>query len=462
MTITSFRHLWLVAAVAAAPHASAQQRLEVGLDDLFALADGTSLQIRISETAHDVSAEGVKAARSRRRPDVNLSLSGSYIGTATVMSRGFSRKGSTTIPYATGVGEVSNGRQPTPHWGNDLVAQVTQVIYAGGALTAGIRMAEQGERVARLDVERNRQEVRFLLAGHYLELCKLSNQLEVVHRNIDLTERVLATMRARHAQGTVLRNDITRYELQLKSQQLRERQLQDAGQVINHELVTMLHLADSTLLQPRQPESTLTLGEAAAGLVVSRGEGDWQQLAAIANVSLQQASLTVGMSQQALRVARSATRPVVTLVAGNRLSGPYLNDFIPVDANVHAWYVGLGVSYDLGSLWRSHHEVKQARSRVQQSREQEELAREGVTHAVQAAYVTLQTSLVEVETQQKQAALADEHYQVTHNRYGHGLALLTDMLDASHTKLTADMELVNARISLLYNYYKLKYLTHTL
>ena len=69
---------------------------------------------------------------------------------------------------------------------------------------------------------------------------------------------------------------------------------------------------------------------------------------------------------------------------------------------------------------------------------------------------------MEVETQQKQAALADEHYQVTHNRYGQGLALLTDMLDASHTKLTADMELVNARISLLYNYYKLKYLTHTL
>ena len=59
-------------------------------------------------------------------------------------------------------------------------------------------------------------------------------------------------------------------------------------------------------------------------------------------------------------------------------------------------------------------------------------------------------------------ALADEHYQVTHNRYGQGLALLTDILDASHTKLTADMELVNARISLLYNYYKLKYLTHTL
>ena len=39
----------------------------------------------------------------------------------------------------------------------------------------------------------------------------------------------------------------------------------------------------------------------------------------------------------------------------------------------------------------------------------------------------------------------------------HELALLTDMLDASNTRLAAEMSLVDAYISLLYNYYKLKY-----
>jgi len=36
------------------------------------------------------------------------------------------------------------------------------------------------------------------------------------------------------------------------------------------------------------------------------------------------------------------------------------------------------------------------------------------------------------------------------------------MLDASNMKLTADMALVNARINMLYNYFKLKYITNTL
>ena len=69
---------------------------------------------------------------------------------------------------------------------------------------------------------------------------------------------------------------------------------------------------------------------------------------------------------------------------------------------------------------------------------------------------------VEVQTQEKQVELADQNYAVVRNRYDNDLALLTDMIDASNMKLSADMALVNARINMLYNYYKLKYLTHTL
>ena len=51
---------------------------------------------------------------------------------------------------------------------------------------------------------------------------------------------------------------------------------------------------------------------------------------------------------------------------------------------------------------------------------------------------------------------------MTQNRYEKGLALLTDMLDASNMKLSAEIDYVNAQINLVYNYYKLKYTTSTL
>ena len=90
------------------------------------------------------------------------------------------------------------------------------------------------------------------------------------------------------------------------------------------------------------------------------------------------------------------------------------------------------------------------------------LARENVEKNVQVGYVNFLTSFKEVETQQKQIELATQNYDVVQNRYQNQLALLTDMLDASSMKLSADMALVNAQISLLYNYYKLKYISNTL
>lgn len=90
------------------------------------------------------------------------------------------------------------------------------------------------------------------------------------------------------------------------------------------------------------------------------------------------------------------------------------------------------------------------------------MVREGVENSVQANYTNILTSYTEIKTQQKQVELANQNYSVVQNRYQNDLALLTDMVDASNMKLSAEMALVNARINMLYNFYKLKYVTNTL
>ena len=82
--------------------------------------------------------------------------------------------------------------------------------------------------------------------------------------------------------------------------------------------------------------------------------------------------------------------------------------------------------------------------------------------AVQEGYVNFLTSFTDLHTQENSVRLANENYRVTSNRYRNEMALLTDMLDASNMKLSADLGLVNARINVIYNYYKMKYITHTL
>jgi len=81
---------------------------------------------------------------------------------------------------------------------------------------------------------------------------------------------------------------------------------------------------------------------------------------------------------------------------------------------------------------------------------------------VKDAYVRYKESFTIRDTQMKSLELAQQNYQVVNNRYMNGLALITDMLDASNQKLQAELKLVNAEINILFNYYKLKKTVGTL
>lgn len=429
------------------------------LTTLYNLADQQSQKVRVSEVALRAADEGVAAAKSALLPSVDLSLQGNYTGNAFMLSRGFSSNGTTDyLVPGLGVVPVANGKQDTPHWGNSFTAQVSQVVYAGGTIRSGIRMAELGREMAELDVEKNRQEVRFLLTGYYLDLCKLDNQVEVVRQNIALTQKEIEQMKARRGEGTVLQNDITRYEFQLQSLELTLRKLIDASTIINHQLVTTLHLPERTVIVPDKNELDTDIN----ALSAIAAQETWQQAASDNNLGIRQATVATNLAEQKVKQAKAASLPSVAIVAENQLFGPYTQDLIPKDCNVNVWFVGIGVKFSLGSLWKNKHNIRKARIEHQQSQETLALAREGVENGVQANYTNLLTSYTEVKTQQKQVELANQNYSVVQNRYQNDLALLTDMVDASNMKLSAEMALVNARISMLYHFYKLKYVTNTL
>lgn len=405
---------------------------------MFRLADETSSSIKAYRTGMDVSEETLQAAKAQRLPDIGASVSVSFLGDGRLWDRNF-----------------ENGmRIDIPHFGNNFAIEASQVVYAGGSIDSGVRLAELGRQMAELDWQKNRQEIRFLLAGNYLDLYKLDNQMKVLRKNIDLTDQVIENMKAKREQGTVLRNDITRYELQKETLKLQLTRLRDGRSILNHQIVTTLHLPDSTVIVP---DSTLLDRE--LDVLV---EKDWQERAENSSVALRQSGLDIRMQEQQVRMERSAVLPQIAVVAADHLDGPVTIEVPVLNNNFNYWYVGLGVKYNLSSLYKSRHRIRQAKLGVRRAEEAYSNVREQVENAVQAGYVNYKTSFSDLRTQEKTVELADENYRVISNRYVNDLALLTDMLDASNVKLSADLDLVNARINVVYNYYKMKYLTGTL
>jgi len=410
----------------------------MGLQELFVLAEEKSRCIQVYRIAREAAGVAEESARAARLPEIGISLSMSYLGDGWLSDRDFGHGINIDMP----------------HFGNNFAVRASQVIYAGGAISSGIELAELGKQMAALDVEKNRQEVRFLLASHYLDLYKLSNQERVLERNIGLTQAVIRNMEARLRQGTVLKNDITRYELQYETQRLQLARVRDARKILNHQLVTTLQLPAETEIVP----DTMLL----AGEVPVQAEQEWRQLAMSGNVALQQAALACEMSRQELRQTRAGSLPTVALVAEEHFDGPITIEVPVLDNNFNYWFVGLGIKYDLSSVYKNNRNIRRAKLNARKADERQALVSERVENAVQAQYVDFLTSFTELHTQEKSVELARQNYDVTSRRYEQKLALLTDMVDAGNMKLHAELNLVNARIAVLYNYYKLKYIAHSL
>lgn len=427
----------LCGAVLCSQYLCAQSRT-MGIEEMFRLADENSKSIQTFRTGKEVADENLKAAKAQRLPDISASLSGSYWGNGKLWDRDFSN--ATKIEM--------------PHWGNNFALEAQLAVYAGGAISSGIELAELEKQLAEMDWQKNRQDIRFLLVGHYLNLYKLNNQIEVLHKNLELTDQIIANMQARLEQGTALQNDITRYELQRETLRLQLAKVEDACKIANHQLVITLHLPEGTVVQP---DTTLNDSQ-----IQTLSEANWQELAAQNNLNLQQAETGIKINRQREKLERSERLPKISLMAAEHLDGPITIEVPVLDNNFNYWFVGVGVKYNISSLFKNNRKLKAARLNVRKAQETYELAQEQTNHAVQESYVNFLTSFTDLRTQQKSVDLADENYSVTSNRYQNDLALLTDMLDASNMKLSADMGLVNARINVIFNYYKMKYITHTL
>lgn len=308
--------------------ASGQDSSVTTLEQLFETAERNSLQLRPSFSAEKEAAQEIKVARANRLPDINASLSFSYIGDGFTTKRNFS----------------DYQKAPIPHYGNALSVSVNQPIYTGGAITSGINLAELKLTASRYATDMRRDNIRFQLTGFYLDIYKYSNLRGVVENNITQARKVLDEMHARYEQGVALQNDITRYELLVANLELQLVKIDNTIDILNNNLVNIAGLPEGTVIHP----DTTILQKSLPTL----SESDWQSEASTNSPAIRLAQSKVDISRKAEDITKSDRLPKVGLQAGWSIDGPILVEVPPINRNLSYWYVGIGISYNISSLYR--------------------------------------------------------------------------------------------------------------
>ena len=412
------------------------------ISQLFQKVEDNSKSLRTSLSGVKAAHLGIESTKSKKLPGLDASLSFSYIGNALITDRDFSNV---------------HGLK-SPHFGNNFAFQAQQVVYAGGAINAGIKLAELGKQQAEVGVKLTRQQIRFIALGQYLDLYKIDNRIKVYEKNIELTRQLIADIKEKQTHGMALKNDITRYELQMESLKLGLTALRNNRSILNHQLCNTLGMnQDSQMNQGNQEIQIIPDATIADKTYGKEGEAYWQTAGTLNSPLLEQSSNAIRIAEQKEKIAKSDLLPKVAFVAADNFDGPILFELPPVDKNLNVWYVGVGVKYSLSSLFKSNKRIKQAAVETRQAKEAHAVQAEQLNNNVQAAYVQYQQTYVELETQRKSVELAQQNYDVMNARYLSQLALVTDMVDASNLKLNAELSEVDARINIVYAYYRMKY-----
>ncbi len=420
----------------------ASKKANMTISQLFQKVEDNSKSLRTSLSGVEAAHLGIESAKSKKLPDLNASLSFSYIGNALITDRDFSNV---------------HGLK-SPHFGNNFAFQAQQVVYAGGAINAGIKLAELGKQQAEVGVKLTRQQIRFIALGQYLDLYKIDNRIKVYEKNIELTRQLIDDIKEKQTHGMALKNDITRYELQMESLKLGLTALRNNRSILNHQLCNTLGMnQDSQMNQGNQEIQIIPDATIADKTYGKEGEAYWQTAGTLNSPLLKQSSNAIRIAEQKEKIAKSDLLPKVAFVAADNFDGPILFELPPVDKNLNVWYVGVGVKYSLSSLFKNNKRIKQAAVETRQAKEAHAVQAEQLNNNVQAAYVQYQQTYVELETQRKSVELAQQNYDVMNARYLSQLALVTDMVDASNLKLNAELSEVDARINIVYAYYRMKY-----
>ncbi|OCA79665.1 hypothetical protein BBH99_18110 [Chryseobacterium contaminans] len=414
-----------------------QQVKQLTAGEIAELAVQNHQQLKVSAQNIDIAKQNINVAKLQKLPTITASTSQFYLGDAVAIDKDFSN--STKIPM--------------PHYGSSYAVQATQLIFKGGLVNKSIEMAGLREQLSELDLEKNKQDVKFLVISNYLDIYKIINQEEVFQNNKKLAQERLKNIQKFYQQGMVTRNEVIRGELALKNLDQGILTLSNNRKILNYNLNIALGLPSDTEIVP-----TESLENKESGI----GMDYYMNLAHDSNPVLKSAQKNIAVADKNIEIIKTDNLPTVAGFGGYTLQRPITTRNPVLDMYSGGWQTGVSLSYNIDTLYKTKEKVKLGELQKNQANDAMTLVQQNVDMGVNAAYTKYQEAIQQADILNDSKRLAEENYKITEAKYLNQLAVQAEMIDAQNQKLQSELDYANAEINVLYQYYNLLKATGTL
>ena len=415
----------------------AQETRKISLKEAISLSIKNSKQLKGSQAKIDEATAALREAVERRLPDAKVS--GDYM-----------RFNSPKVDLNIKSNNNNNNGGSGSSTGN--TAKVTQAayamvnaslpIYAGGRIRYGIESSKYLEQAAKLDADNDREAVVLNTIDAYNNLYKSRAAVDLVNQNLQDARQRVKDFTNLEKNGVMARNDLLKAQLQQSNTELSLLDAENNWKLAMVNMNLMLGLPDSTTLE--------TDSTSMNSILETKNVQDYVIQALQNRKDLSALDLRKKAAQTGVKATRADLYPSLALTGG------YVALDIPNALSVYnAVNIGLGVQYNIGSLWKTKAKIDQAEARQRQVQASEEQLADGIRMEVNQAYLNYLSSQKKIDVYNTAIEQAEENYKVTNNKFNNGLATVTDVLDADIARLQARLNRAFAQSDTYVAYNKL-------
>ena len=311
------------------------------------------------------------------------------------------------------------------------IFNVSLPVYTGGKLKYGIESAKYLQQAAKLDAADNKQGVIINTIDAFSNLYKAKAAVALVKENLEGANQRVKDFTNLEKNGLVARNDLLKVTLQSSNIELSLLDAESNYKIASVNMALMLGvpeqttlIADSSSLQ--QSDSIKTFDE-------------YEQLSLQARNDVGALSLRKKSAVAGVKSLKADYYPSLAFTGG--YIAAYLPNFLTI---TNAIDFGVGVKYDLSSLWKTKSRIEQAQARIEQLSASQDILNDNIRLEINQAYQAYLLSRKKIEVYQKAVEQATENYRITKNKYDNALATTTDLLDADVAQLQTRIDVTNA------------------
>jgi outer membrane protein TolC len=410
---------------------------KMSLDEVVQTALENHTLLKLSKENIHITKQQTRIVELQKLPTITASANAFYLGDALILDKDFSKVATLSMP----------------HFGNTYGVQASELIFKGGIVKKSIEISELREQLAELDLEKDQQNIKFLVTSNYLDIYKMINQKNVFLNNQKLATERLENVRKFYKQGMVTRNEIIRGELLLKNLQQGILVLDNNRASINYQLTTAMGISTDILIEPTDSFSDIP---------EPQNLKYYLELAHQNHPVLKSAQTGIKMAGKNIEIIKTDRMPTIAAFGGYNMARPVTVTMPAQDFYTNTWQTGLSVSYSIDNLYKTKEKVRLGKYQLNQANIALDLQQQQLDVQTNAAYLKWQEAVKQAQLYKESEALANENYKIVEAKYLNQLALQADMTDAINAKLEAELLFANSEINVHYQYYNLMKTTGTL